>query len=137
MKNNYSTVKVWNYELERYANSGEQFCGLVMGDHTKCGINTMLNTGTVTGIFGNIFGAGFPEKFIPSFTWGGVETSVTYQLDKAMKVAEKVYQRRNKPFDEVEQNIIKTIFEQTSKYRNWENKLALIGRKEEMTVSNH
>ena len=136
MKNNYSTVKVWNYELETYANSGEQFCGLVMGDHTKCGINTMLNTGTIIGIFGNIFGAGFPEKFIPSFTWGGVETSVTYQLDKAMKVAEKVYQRRNKPFDEVEHNIIKTIFEQTSKYRNWEKKAALVGRKKEMTSAN-
>lgn len=121
MKNNYSTVKVWNYELGAYANSGEQFCGLVMGDHTKCGINTMLNTGTVTGVCGNIFGAGFPAKFIPSFTWGGVGNSVTYQLEKGLKVAEKVYQRRNKSFGAVEQNIIKAIFEQTQKYRYWEH----------------
>lgn len=135
MKNNYSTVKVWNYELERYANSGEQFCGLVMGDHTKCGINTMLNTGTVTGIFGNIFGAGFPEKFLPSFTWGGVTDAVTYDLTKALKVAEKVYQRRNKPFDEVEQNIIKAIFEQTRKYRSWEKAEASAEQKEEMAFS--
>jgi len=135
MKNNYSTVKVWNYELERYANSGEQFCGLVMGDHTKCGINTMLNTGTVTGIFGNIFGAGFPEKFLPSFTWGGVTDSATYDLAKALKVAEKVYQRRNKPFDEVEQNIIKAIFEQTRKYRSWEKEEVLVEEKEEMAFS--
>lgn len=125
MKNNYSTVKVWNYEAAAYVNSGEQFCGLVMGDHTKCGINTMLNTGTVTGIFGNIFGAGFPPKFIPSFTWGGVEKMDTYQLDKALKVAEKVYRRRNMSFDSTEQNIIKAIFEQTQRYRNWEQKVAV------------
>lgn len=135
MKNNYSTVKVWNYELETYANSGEQFCGLVMGDHTKCGINTMLNTGTVTGIFGNIFGAGFPAKFIPSFTWGGVDQSITYRLEKALKVAEKVYQRRNIPFDEIEQNIIKTIFEQTHKYRTWEEETAVVEDKQTVTFS--
>ena len=120
MKNNYSMVKVWNYEANNYINSGEQFCGLVMGDHTKCGINTMLNTGTVIGIFGNIFGAGFPAKFIPSFTWGGVNSSTTYQLEKALQVAEKVYQRRKKSFDSTEQNIIKAIFEQTRQYRLWE-----------------
>ncbi len=135
MKNNYSTVKVWNYELEAYDNSGEQFCGLVMGDHTKCGINTMLNTGTVTGIFGNIFGAGFPAKFIPSFTWGGVDELVTYRLEKALKVAEKVYQRRNIPFNEVEQNIIRTIFEQTHKYRSWEVETALVEDKQTVTFS--
>ncbi len=135
MKNNYSAVKVWNYEVETFTNSGEQFCGIVMGDHTKCGINTMLNTGTVTGIFGNIFGAGFPAKFIPSFTWGGVDTSVTYQLEKALEVAEKVYQRRNIPFDKVEQNIIKAIFEQTHKYRNWEAETALVENEQTITFS--
>jgi len=120
MKNNYSPVKIWNYMENGYLNSGEQFCGLVMGDHTKCGINTMLNTGTVIGVFANVFGAGFPAKFIPSFSWGGVDSSTTYQLDKALKVAEKVYKRRNKSFDAVESNIIKAIFELTTKYRNWE-----------------
>jgi len=136
MKNNYSTVKVWNYVAGAYVNSWEQFCGLVMGDHTKCGINTMLNTGTIMGIFGNVFGAGFPTKFIPSFTWGGVETSVTYQLEKALQVAEKVYQRRNKPFDEVEQNIIKAIFEQTQQYRHWEQEKTTIATERPVAFSN-
>ncbi|MEM6317185.1 MAG: putative sugar nucleotidyl transferase [Bacteroidota bacterium] len=134
MKNNYSSVKVWNYELEAYKNSGEQFCGLVMGDHTKCGINTMLNTGTVIGIFANIFGAGFPKKFIPSFSWGGVTESTTYQLEKALQVAEKVYARRNKPFDEIEQQVIRAIFEQTAKYRTWQ--LVLQKESTRMAVSN-
>ncbi len=135
MKNNYSMVKVWNYELAAYANSGEQFCGLVMGDHTKCGINTMLNTGTVTGVFSNIFGAGFPAKFIPSFTWGGVDDSVTYQLEKAMNVAEKVYQRRKKSFDEVERNLIKAIFEQTQKYRHWEHQNGKVMHQDSVMIS--
>jgi len=131
MKNNYSMVKVWNYELADFANSGEQFCGLVMGDHTKCGINTMLNTGTVTGVFGNIFGAGFPAKFIPSFTWGGVENAV----EKAMEVAEKVYKRRNKSFDEVERDLIKAIFEQTQKYRHWEHQNGKVSHKDPVIFS--
>lgn len=137
MKNNYSQVKVWNYTKETYTNSGEQFCGLVMGDHTKCGINTMLNTGTVIGIFGNVFGAGFPAKFIPSFSWGGVDTSVTYQLDKALKVAEKVYKRRNKSFDTVEKNIITTIFELTKKYRNWEQDKEVNSESSSVTFANN
>lgn len=120
MKNNYSSVKVWNYVEEEYTNSGEQFCGLVVGDHTKCGINTMLNTGTVLGVFSNIFGAGFPAKFVPSFTWGGAESSTSYRLEKAFEVAEKVYLRRGKKLDTIEKNIIKAIFEQTAKYRVWE-----------------
>ncbi len=136
MKNNYSMVKVWDYETEDYQSSGQQFCGLVMGDHTKTGINTMFNTGTVTGIFTNIFGAGFPNKFIPSFTWGGVETSETYQLEKAFQVADKVYQRRNKPFDQVEKDIIKAIFEQTEKYRKWEGGAAKITKEQSVTFSN-
>ena len=135
MKNNYSKVKVWNYELGTYANSGEQFCGLVMGDHTKCGINTMLNTGTVIGVFGNIFGAGFPAKFIPSFTWGGVDDSATYQLEKAMTVAEKVYQRRKKSFDEVERNVIKAIFEQTQQYRHWEHQNGKVTQQDSVIFS--
>jgi len=136
MKNNYSQVKVWNYTTATYTNSGEQFCGLVMGDHTKCGINTMLNTGTVIGVFTNVFGAGFPPKFIPSFSWGGVEDTTSYQLDKALKVAEKVYKRRNKSFDVVEKNIIKSIFEQTMKYRNWEDKQEEISKTPPITFAN-
>jgi len=95
-----------------------------MGDHSKCGINTMFNTGTVVGVHTNIFGAGFPKKHIPSFTWGGVEGNTTYLLDKAMEVGNKVYTRRSLAFDEIEQAITKSIFQQTAKYRFWEDHTA-------------
>lgn len=137
MKNNYSQVKVWNYAEDTYTNSGEQFCGLVMGDHTKCGINTMLNTGTVIGVFANVFGAGFPAKFIPSFSWGGVVDSTSYQLDKALQVGTKVYKRRNKPFDAVEKNIIKAIFELTAKYRTWDNDEVVKAEASSVTFANN
>lgn len=117
MKNNYSNVKTWNYSLNDYIDSGEQFCGVVIGDHSKCGINTMLNTGTVVGVSANVFGAGLPAKFVPSFTWGATSTSETYRLEKALAVAEKVWQRRNKVFDTTEKDILTTIFDQTQKYR--------------------
>ena len=120
MKNNYSIVKVWNYVDNTFVNSGEQFCGVVIGDHTKCGISTLLNTGTVVGIFTNIYGVGLPDKFIPSFSWGGTKDSTTYRLEKALEVASKVYHRRNKPFDQVERDLISAIFEQTATYRHWE-----------------
>ena len=120
MKNNYSNVKVWNYKKKALVNSGEQFCGLTMGDHSKCGISTMFNTGTVVGVFANVFGAGFPDKFIPSFSWGAVNHSTTYRIEKALEVMEKVYERRNKVLDDVERNILKSIFEQTSVFRTWE-----------------
>jgi UDP-N-acetylglucosamine diphosphorylase/glucosamine-1-phosphate N-acetyltransferase len=123
MKNNYSNVRVWNYNEEKLKDSGQQFCGVVIGDHAKFGISTILNTGTIVGIFANIFGTDFPDKFLPSFTWGGVESSDTYRLEKAFEVAEKVYKRRQKDFNEVEKNIIRTIFEQTEKYRTWEPKM--------------
>jgi len=136
MKNNYSTVKVWDYETNEYQNSGQQFCGLVMGDHTKTGINTMFNTGTVTGVFTNIFGAGFPDKFLPSFSWGGVDSSVTYRLEKALDVAEKVYKRRNISFTQVEKELIKAIFEQTTKYRKWEDGTEKTSQEQSVTFSN-
>jgi len=120
LKNNYSEVKVWNYDAEQLVQSGEQFCGLFMGDHSKCGINTMFNTGTVVGVFANIFGSGFPKKYIPSFTWGGVQINDTYQLEKALELGDRVYKRRNLPFNKIEQDIIKTIFNQTAKHRSWE-----------------
>lgn len=120
LKNNYSEVKVWNYDVEQLLPSGEQFCGLFMGDHSKCGINTMFNTGTVVGVFANIFGAGFPNKFIPSFTWGGVASNHTYQLEKAFELGTKVYKRKNLTFNKLEQTIIENIFKQSSKYRSWE-----------------
>ncbi len=118
LKNNYGDVKVWNYMQKDFVNSQLTFCGLFMGDHSKCGINTMFNTGTVVGVSANVFGAGFPPKFIPSFSWGGAEGLSTYQLHKSKETAEKVYARRKKTFEDVDKNLLSTIFTKTKKYRN-------------------
>ena len=121
LKNNYADVKIWNYEKGGFRNTGEQFCGLIMGDHTKTGINSMLNTGTVTGVSANIFGAGFPRNFVPSFSWGGSSGFTTFQIKKAFEVAEIVMARRGKNLDDVEKEILTSVFEQTAEYRIWEN----------------
>jgi UDP-N-acetylglucosamine diphosphorylase/glucosamine-1-phosphate N-acetyltransferase len=117
LKNNYAEVKVWSYPLQRFVPTGLQFCGLVMGDHSKCGINTMFNTGTVVGVSANIFGAGFPRNFIPSFTWGGPQGSTEYQLEKASETARLVMIRRGKNFDGLEQDIFNKVFELTKSFR--------------------
>ncbi len=119
LKNNYSLVKIWSFEEEAYVNSGLQFCGLIMGDHSKCSINTMFNTGTVVGISANIFGNGFPQKYIPSFAWGGSEGFTTYRLEEATEVAQRVYERRSEKFDEVEQRIFSHLFDSTTIHRAW------------------
>ena len=119
LKNNYSTIKVWNYRDESFMNTNLQFCGMMMGDHSKCSINTMFNTGTVVGVSANIFGTGFPPKFIPSFSWGGSEGFKTFRLEEAIEVAQRVYERRNISFDETEQKIMKHIFDNSTKYRAW------------------
>jgi len=117
LKNNYEEVKLWNYETGNFEKTGLQFCGLIMGDHSKCGINTMLNTGTVIGVSSNIFGAGFPRNFIPSFAWGGANGTTTYKLDKAFDTAEKVMARRKKDLNETERDILTHIFEISGQYR--------------------
>lgn len=122
LKNNYADVKIWNYEKDGFKDTGEMFCGLIMGDHSKCSINTMFNTGTVVGVGANIFGSGFPRNFIPSFSWGGAAGFTTFQIKKVFEVAQKVMQRRGVIFDEKEKAIIARIFEATSKYRVWEKK---------------
>jgi UDP-N-acetylglucosamine diphosphorylase/glucosamine-1-phosphate N-acetyltransferase len=119
LKNNYSNVKMWNYKEEAFITTGLQFCGLMMGDHSKSSINTMFNTGTVVGVSANIFGHGFPPKFIPSFSWGGSEGFDTYRLEEAAEVAKKVFERRNKVFDEKEKNILKHLFDYTTVHRAW------------------
>ncbi len=117
LKNNYAQVKMWDYVKKGMINSELQFCGLIMGDHSKCGINTMFNTGTVVGVSANIFGAGFPRNFIPSFSWGGAGGFITYQIGKALEVAEMVFERRNKDLDDVEKDILTEIFEITAENR--------------------
>lgn len=118
LKNNYAEVKLWDYITERFQNTRLQFCGLIMGDHSKCGINSMFNTGTVVGVSANIFGAGFPRNFVPSFSWGGASGFTTYKTEKAFEVVDKVMQRRNKSFNEVEKKILSHVFELTKSYRN-------------------
>jgi UDP-N-acetylglucosamine diphosphorylase/glucosamine-1-phosphate N-acetyltransferase len=118
LKNNYSTVKIWNYAKEEMIDTGLQFCGLMMGDHSKTGINTMLNTGTVVGVNSNIFGGGFPPTFVASYSWGGAEHMQIHKLDQALATAERVYARRNVPFTEVERDILKHVFRTTVRYRH-------------------
>lgn len=117
LKNNYSEVKLWSYSSESFAKTGLQFCGTIMGDHAKCGINTMLNTGTVIGVSANVFGAGFPRNFIPSFAMGGNHGFKEYRLKAAYEVAELVMQRRGKKFDEAEKDIMTNVFEMTKDFR--------------------
>jgi UDP-N-acetylglucosamine diphosphorylase/glucosamine-1-phosphate N-acetyltransferase len=119
LKNNYSEVKLWNYETGRFAKTGLQFCGLMMGDHSKCAINTMFNTGTVIGVSANLFGSGFPRNFTPSFSWGGAAGYTTFQMNKVSEVVTAVMKRKNLVFDAVDQKILDHIFEETKQYRNF------------------
>ena len=121
LKNNYAPVKLWSYGTGRFANTGLQFCGLMMGDHAKCGINTMFNTGTVVGVGANIFGSGFPRNFVPSFAWGGAQGFTTFQLRKFYEVAAAVMKRRNKELDDLEKSILSAVFEQTIDNRIWDS----------------
>jgi UDP-N-acetylglucosamine diphosphorylase/glucosamine-1-phosphate N-acetyltransferase len=117
LKNNYEEVRLWSYETEGFAKTGLQFCGLMMGDHSKCGINTMFNTGTVVGVSANIFGAGFPRNFVPSYSWGGAAGFSTYITAKAFQTAKIVMARRNVEFTEQDADILTHVFEETKKYR--------------------
>ncbi|OMP31245.1 GlmU family protein [Mangrovimonas sp. DI 80] len=117
LKNNYAEVRLWNYETEGFARTGLQFCGLMMGDHSKSGINTMFNTGTVVGVSANVFGSGYPRNFIPSFAWGGSSGFTTFVTKKAFEVANVVMSRRNIEFTEQDAAILEHIFEMTKKYR--------------------
>lgn len=119
LKNNYAEVKLWSYEKGGFAKTGLQFCGLMMGDHSKSGINTMFNTGTVVGVSANIFGSSFPRNFIPSFSWGGAAGFTEYKLNKVNEVAEVVMKRRDIAYDEKEQKILAHVFEESKKYRNY------------------
>jgi len=119
LKNNYAEVRLWDYSNESFRKTGLQFCGLIMADHAKCGINTMFNTGTVAGVSANIFGAGFPRNFIPDFAWGGAQGFDVYAIHKMFETAEKVYERREIAFDQTEKDILTEIFELTKSYRHF------------------
>jgi UDP-N-acetylglucosamine diphosphorylase/glucosamine-1-phosphate N-acetyltransferase len=117
LKNNYGGVEVFNYREGKAIETGLTFCGLIMGDHSKSGINTMFNTGTVVGVSANVFGADFPPKFIPSFSWGGNRWLLTFAFDKSMEVAERVMQRRGIALSDADRHILQTVFDREEKYR--------------------
>lgn len=117
LKNTYEEVKVWSYSEDCFVSTGLQFCGTIMGDHSKCGINTMFNTGTVIGVNANIFGSGFQRNFIPSFSWGGTQGFIDYDLKKALKTTAIVFERRNKAFNKIEKDVLTEVFNLTYKNR--------------------
>ena len=110
LKNNYSNVKVWSFTKNNFVDTGLQFCGLFMGDHTKASINTMFNTGTVIGVCSNIFGDSFPPKYVPSFSWGGAHGFDTFDLEKAKEMALRVMSRREISFNKEDEAIFDYLF---------------------------
>jgi UDP-N-acetylglucosamine diphosphorylase/glucosamine-1-phosphate N-acetyltransferase len=119
LKNNYEQVKIWNYTTGRFVKTGLQFGGLIMGDHSKAGINSMFNTGTVVGVACNIHGTGFPRQFVPSFADGGPGGFKLHQLKSVFATAAKVMARRNHPLTELDEEILATVFEQTAAFRSF------------------
>ena len=117
LKNNYAPVKLWDYATERFAQTGLQFCGLMMGDHAKSAINTMFNTGTVVGVGAIIFGGGFVKNFVPGFSWGGVSGSTTFSWDRFVETTTAVYARRGMQPSPQEWTVLKSVFEATQVYR--------------------
>ncbi len=119
LKNNYAEVKLWSESKSTFERTGLQFCGLMMADHSKCGINTMFNTGTVVGVSCNIYGAGFPRNFVPSFSWGGAQGYTEYKLPKAFETMQKVMERREVQLQEEDKKIFEYIFNKTQNQRNF------------------
>lgn len=111
LKNNYANVKLWNYRTKAFEDTGLQFTGLIMGDHSKTAINTQLNTGTVIGVASNIFKEGFPPNLVENFSWGGFKGDERFKLDKAYEVAEKVMARRKVPLTDHDKTVLKYIFD--------------------------
>ncbi len=120
LKNNYAPVKLWDYTKGTFASTGLQFCGLMMGDHSKSGINTMFNTGTVVGVGAIIFGEGYPRNFIPSFSWGGSAGFETFHLAKFEETVKVVCARRGYEWTAADQEIVERVFDLTKSYRIWD-----------------
>ena len=117
LKNNYSNVRMWDHATQDMRDTGLQFLGIVMGDHSKAGIQTMFNTGTLIGVGCNIFGDGFPPKFIPSFSWGGANGMVTHRIEEAMETATRVMARRDLEFNETDEKIFRNVYNLSAVYR--------------------
>jgi UDP-N-acetylglucosamine diphosphorylase/glucosamine-1-phosphate N-acetyltransferase len=112
LKNNYSTVKVWSDGA--WQDTGSLFVGLIMGDHSKTGINSMLNTGTIAGVSCNIFDGSLPPRYLPSFSWGSAAGLTDYRLDKALETAGRVMARRQKLLSQAERALLTHIFHATA-----------------------
>lgn len=121
LKNNYETVKLWNHASGDFQDTGLQFCGLMMGDHSKCGINSMFNTGTVVDVFANVFGEGFVRNYIPSFSWGGTHQLTTYKIEKAIETMKRVMKRRNVEPQDADIELLTRVYEQSASQRSWES----------------
>lgn len=117
LKNNYEEVKIWSEHANKSVKTGLTFCGLLMGDHSKCAINTMFNTGTVVGVSCNIYGSDFPEKYVPSFCWGGSGGMVTYKFERAIETANRMMARRGKKLSEAETEMYRYVFEKSQHHR--------------------
>ncbi len=124
LKNTFNEVKVWSHAENAFVKTGLQFCGMMMGDHSKCSINTMFNTGTVIDVSSNVFGVGFPRNYIPSFSWGGAEGIVTYEMERAIATAQKAMERRGKVLDQTERDILEHVYRMTALHRVWDHKTA-------------
>ncbi|MFB6341358.1 putative sugar nucleotidyl transferase [Saccharicrinis sp. FJH62] len=118
LKNDYSEVKLWDYATQRFLKTGRQFCGLIMGDHTKCGINTMFNTGTVAGVAANVAVSGFPRNFVPSYTLTTAKGVEKVKLETVFQIAERVMSRRNITLTDIDKAILKAVFDETEQFRS-------------------
>ena len=115
LKNTYEEVRLWSIEKNTFVPTGQTFCGTIMGDHSKCGINTMFNTGTVIGVSSNIFGHGYQRNYVPSFAWGGPSGMKTFEPDKAIEVAEKMEARRGIEMSDIDKRILLHVYRSTLK----------------------
>ncbi|WP_423126316.1 GlmU family protein [Gaoshiqia sp. Z1-71] len=119
LKNSYEKVKVWSYPENKFIRTGLQFCGLIMGDHSKAGISTMFNTGTVVGVGCNIHGAGFPRQFVPSFSDGGAHGYKVNSLKSVFNTAAQVMARRKRVMTDEDQRILTSVFDCSAPYRRF------------------
>ncbi|MDH5379358.1 MAG: hypothetical protein OEW75_00810 [Cyclobacteriaceae bacterium] len=117
MKNDYKNVRLWDYSVERFGDTGSTFCGLIMGDHSKCGINVMFNSGTSIGVACNLYNPGYFRNFIPSFYQGSPQKMETLSAKKACDTAQRMMDRRNFDFTETDYKVLEKVFELTAKYR--------------------
>lgn len=113
----YGDIRLWDYSEQSFVSTGSQFCGVIMGDHSKTGINTMLNTGTLLGVSAQVYGTGFMRNYVPSFMRGSMSGYAMVDIEKAIETAKKVFKRRNREFDQVEEAILRQVFQQTLSFR--------------------